>query len=145
LLILDEPTTGVDRSRAASSGFDQHYPRPLAQMSAAVAAYMDEAQRFDWLMAMDDGKTSPTARCRKCWTRPASLRSRKRSLPCSEQASAAKVIVRPRVAGPDEVPPSRPRIDAPVRHFAAVDHVNFRIALGEIFGFLSNDISVRRQ
>ena len=35
-------------------------------MSVMVAtAYMDEAERFDWLMAMDDGKISPPARLKE--------------------------------------------------------------------------------
>src|SRR5690349_5414294 len=62
LLILDEPTTGVDplarrqfwelidRIRARRSG-----------MSVMVAtAYMDEAERFDWLVAMNAGKVMRT-------------------------------------------------------------------------------------
>src|SRR5215813_8675509 len=62
LLILDEPTTGVDplarrqfwelidRIRARRSG-----------MSVMVAtAYMDEAERFDWLVAMNAGKVLAT-------------------------------------------------------------------------------------
>ena len=62
LLILDEPTTGVDplsrrqfweliaRMRARRSG-----------MSVLVAtAYMEEAERFDWLIAMNGGKILAT-------------------------------------------------------------------------------------
>ena len=62
LLILDEPSTGVDplsrrqfweligRIRARRSG-----------MSVLVAtAYMDEAEGFDWLVAMDAGKVLAT-------------------------------------------------------------------------------------
>src|SRR5450432_3255138 len=62
LLILDEPTTGVDplsrrqfwelidRMRARKSG-----------MSVIVAtAYMEEAERFDWLVAMNAGKVLAT-------------------------------------------------------------------------------------
>src|SRR5271169_3679732 len=71
LLILDEPTTGVDplsrrqfwelidRIRARRSG-----------MSVIVAtAYMEEAERFDWLAAMNAGKVLATGS-------PAELRSR---------------------------------------------------------------------
>src|SRR5271167_3063663 len=71
LLILDEPTTGVDplsrrqfwelidRIRAARPG-----------MSVLVAtAYMEEAARFDWLVAMDAGRVLATGS-------PAEIKSR---------------------------------------------------------------------
>ena len=58
LLILDEPTTGVDplSRRQFWELIDLiRAHRPL--MSVIVAtAYMDEASRFDWLAAMDEGK-----------------------------------------------------------------------------------------
>ena len=58
LLILDEPTTGVDPlSRGQFWDLINTIRARRPQMSVLVAtAYMDEAQRFDWLMAMDDGK-----------------------------------------------------------------------------------------
>src|SRR5215469_17421193 len=58
LLILDEPTTGVDPlSRGQFWDLINNIRARRPQMSVIVAtAYMDEAQRFDWLMAMDDGK-----------------------------------------------------------------------------------------
>ena len=58
LLILDEPTTGVDPlSRRQFWELINTIRARRPQMSVLVAtAYMDEAQRFDWLMAMDDGK-----------------------------------------------------------------------------------------
>src|SRR5690554_7760814 len=64
LLILDEPTTGVDP--LARSQFWQlisaiRQQRP--QMSVIVAtAYMDEAQGFDWLVAMDEGEILATGK-----------------------------------------------------------------------------------
>src|SRR5690606_29333332 len=62
LLILDEPTTGVD-PLARSQFWDLigriRGERPT--MSVLVAtAYMDEAQRFDHLVAMDDGRILAT-------------------------------------------------------------------------------------
>ena len=59
LLILDEPTTGVDPlSRGQFWDLINTYPREAsASMSVIVAtAYMEEAARFDWLVAMDAGK-----------------------------------------------------------------------------------------
>ena len=58
LLILDEPTTGVDP--LSRRQFWELIARIRARrpgMSVLVAtAYMDEAERFDWLVAMDAGR-----------------------------------------------------------------------------------------
>ena len=62
LLILDEPTTGVDplsRQQFWSLIDDVRADRP--GMSVLVStAYMDEAQRFDWTIAMDAGRVIAT-------------------------------------------------------------------------------------
>jgi len=62
LLILDEPTTGVDP--LARAQFWELIARIRGErpgMSVIVAtAYMDEAERFDWLVAMDDGQVLAT-------------------------------------------------------------------------------------
>src|ERR1700746_3696150 len=62
LLILDEPTTGVDPlSRGQFWDLINTIRARRPQMSAMVAtAYMDEAARFDWLVAMDAGKIIAT-------------------------------------------------------------------------------------
>ena len=58
LLILDEPTTGVDPlSRRQFWELIAHIRTRRPCMSVLVAtAYMEEAQRFDWLAALDDGR-----------------------------------------------------------------------------------------
>jgi ribosome-dependent ATPase len=62
LLILDEPTTGVDP--LSRRQFWQLIDRIRAErpgMSVLVAtAYMEEAARFDWLVAMDAGRVLAT-------------------------------------------------------------------------------------
>src|SRR6516225_8270209 len=57
LLVLDEPTTGVDPlSRRQFWELIDSIRARRPSMSVLVAtAYMDEASRFDWLAAMDDG------------------------------------------------------------------------------------------
>ena len=62
LLVLDEPTTGVDPlSRAQFWDLIDHLRERRSGMSVLVStAYMDEAERFDWLVAMDDGKILAT-------------------------------------------------------------------------------------
>ena len=58
LLILDEPTTGVDPlSRRQFWELIERIRSRRAGMSVIVAtAYMEEAERFDWLVAMNAGK-----------------------------------------------------------------------------------------
>jgi ribosome-dependent ATPase len=58
LLILDEPTTGVDPlSRAQFWELIDSIRQRQPEMSVLVAtAYMEEAERFDWLVAMNAGK-----------------------------------------------------------------------------------------
>ncbi|HCV12144.1 MAG TPA: multidrug ABC transporter ATP-binding protein, partial [Candidatus Accumulibacter sp.] len=62
LLILDEPTTGVDPlSRKQFWDLIDHIRSERGAMSVVVAtAYMEEAERFDWLVAMDAGKVLAT-------------------------------------------------------------------------------------
>src|SRR5262249_56096291 len=62
LLILDEPTTGVDPlSRGQFWDLINTIRGRRPQMSVIVAtAYMDEAERFDEIVAMDDGKVIAT-------------------------------------------------------------------------------------
>lgn len=62
LLILDEPTTGVDPlSRRQFWALIDSIRTGRTGMSVLVStAYMDEAERFDWLIAMDAGKILAT-------------------------------------------------------------------------------------
>ena len=63
LLILDEPTTGVDPlSRKQFWELIDRIRSRRSTMSVIVAtAYMEEAELFDQLIAMDDGKILTTA------------------------------------------------------------------------------------
>jgi len=62
LLILDEPTTGVDPlSRRQFWELIDRIREGRPGMTVVVAtAYMEEAARFDWLVAMDEGKVLAT-------------------------------------------------------------------------------------
>jgi ribosome-dependent ATPase len=145
LLILDEPTTGVDPlSRGQFWDLINSIRARRPQMSVVVAtAYMDEAQRFDWLMAMDDGKiiTKGTLQDLLDKTGEATLDDAFIALlPEQKRALHQKVMVRPRIAAPDEVPAIEAEgLTRRFGDFVAVDHVNFRIAPGEIFGFLGSN------
>jgi ribosome-dependent ATPase len=145
LLVLDEPTTGVDPlSRRQFWELIDSIRARRPQMSVIVAtAYMDEASRFDWLAAMDDGKViaqgAPKdilARAHKSTLDDAFIAL----LPSDKRALHQEVVVRPRVAGEDTTPAIE--ADGLTRRFGdfvAVDHVSFRIGRGEIFGFLGSN------
>ncbi|CAM3948733.1 ribosome-associated ATPase/putative transporter RbbA [Roseateles saccharophilus] len=143
LLILDEPTTGVDPLSRAQ--FWQLIGRIRAQrsgMSVIVAtAYMEEAEAFDWLVAMDAGRVLATGT-------PAELRGAHASLeqafiallPEEKRRGHREVIVPLLAAGADEAPAIEAQgLTMRFGDFTAVDHVDFRIRRGEIFGFLGSN------
>ncbi|HBP41069.1 MAG: ribosome-associated ATPase/putative transporter RbbA [Vreelandella alkaliphila] len=144
LLILDEPTTGVDPlARAQFWELIARIRRQRPQMSVVVAtAYMDEAQRFDWLVAMDDGKILATGT-------PATLLERTASnsleaafialLPEEKKRDYAPVHIPPLAQDDDEVAIEAKGLTMRFGDFVAVDHVSFRIRRGEIFGFLGSN------
>ena len=145
LLILDEPTTGVDPlSRRQFWELIDSIRAKRTQMSVLVAtAYMDEASRFDWLAAMDDGKViahgTPKeilARANKSTLDDAFIAL----LPPEKRGQDQEVIVRPRAESDDKT--AAIEADGLTRRFGdfvAVDHVSFRIGRGEIFGFLGSN------
>jgi ribosome-dependent ATPase len=145
LLILDEPTTGVDPlSRGQFWDLINTIRARRPQMSVIVAtAYMDEAQRFDWLLAMDDGKIIAEGTLKQLLERtgePNLDEAFIALLPEAKRALHQKVVVRPRVVSADEVPAIEAEgLTRQFGKFVAVDHVNFRIARGEIFGFLGSN------
>src|SRR3954447_23495426 len=62
LLILDEPTTGVDplARRQFWDLIDRIRERRPTMSVLVATAYMDEAERFEWLVAMNAGKVLAT-------------------------------------------------------------------------------------
>ena len=145
LLILDEPTTGVDPlSRGQFWDLINTIRARRPQMSVIVAtAYMDEAERFDWLMAMDDAKIIATGTLKELLAKtgePNLDDAFIAMMPEAKRALHKKVVVRPRVASPDETPAIEAEgLTRRFGDFVAVDHVSFKIARGEIFGFLGSN------
>jgi ribosome-dependent ATPase len=94
-------------------------------------------------MAMDDGKIIAHGTLQEMLDKagePTLEEAFIALLPEQKRALHQKVIVRPRVAGPDEVPAIEAEgLTRRFGDFVAVDHVNFRIAPGEIFGFLGSN------
>ncbi|NVO14860.1 MAG: ribosome-associated ATPase/putative transporter RbbA [Rhodoplanes sp.] len=145
LLVLDEPTTGVDPlSRRQFWDLIDSIRARRPQMSVVVAtAYMEEAARFDWLAAMDDGKViargAPDeilAQAHETSLEGAFIAL----LPPEKRSRHEGVVVRPRVAAADDVPAIEAEgLTRKFGDFVAVDHVSFRIGRGEIFGFLGSN------
>ncbi len=144
LLILDEPTTGVDplSRRQFWELIDRIRARRPGMSVIIATGYMEEAERFDWLAALDQGKViasgAPTEI--KRGTAQSTLEAAFiRLLPEDRRAQHTPVLV----------PPYRDRAGAPAIEadgltcrfdtFTAVDNVSFRIARGEIFGFLGSN------
>lgn len=144
LLILDEPTTGVDPlARAQFWELIARIRRQRPQMSVVVAtAYMDEAQRFDWLVAMDDGALLATGTPKELLERTDSdsLESAFIALlPEEKKHGYAPVTIPPLAQDDDEVAIEAQGLTMRFGDFIAVNHVSFRIRRGEIFGFLGSN------
>jgi ribosome-dependent ATPase len=144
LLILDEPTTGVDPlSRQQFWDLIDRIRQQRPQMSVIVAtAYMEEAERFDWLAAMSDGKviaTGSPAEIRAAARQPTLEQAFIAMLPEAARRGHKEVIVPPRL--PSDGPPAiqAKALTRSFGDFTAVDGVNFDIARGEIFGFLGSN------
>ena len=145
LLILDEPTTGVDPlSRSQFWELIGRIRAERAGMSVLVAtAYMEEADRFDWLVAMDAGRVLATGT-------PAELHARTRTdsleaafialLPEARRRGHAPVVVPPLAeGGAQDIAIEAQGLTMRFGDFTAVDRVDFRIRRGEIFGFLGSN------
>ena len=144
LLILDEPTTGVDPlSRRQFWELIDRMRARRAGMSVVVAtAYMEEAERFDALIAMNAGKILAAGS-------PAELKAQTHA----ETVEDAFITLLPEEmrAGHRrlEIPPLRILDTEPVitardltcrfGDFTAVDRVSFTIERGEIFGFVGSN------
>ena len=144
LLILDEPTTGVDPlSRRQFWELIDNIRARRPGMSVIVAtAYMEEAARFDWLVAMDGGRVLGTG------TTPELLAQTGQStleaafialLPPERRSAHHTLVIPPRQA--DSGPPAIEASHLTQRFgdFTAVNDVSFRIQRGEIFGFLGSN------
>lgn len=143
LLILDEPTTGVDplsrrqfweligRVRAGRPG-----------MSVLVAtAYMEEAERFDWLVAMDAGRilARGTPRDLRAQGGGESLEESFIGLLPEQRRREHRPVAIPPRDGDGAIAIEARDLTMKFGDFTAVDRVSFRIHAGEIFGFIGSN------
>ncbi|PSJ60254.1 ribosome-associated ATPase/putative transporter RbbA [Pseudaminobacter soli (ex Li et al. 2025)] len=144
LLILDEPTTGVDPlARRQFWELIDEIRTGRKGMSVIVAtAYMEEAARFDWLVAMDAGRVLATGS-------PAELLQKTGTstldaafialLPEEKRHGYTEVIIPPRPKSDEEIAIEAQHLTMRFGDFTAVDNVSFKIEQGEIFGFLGSN------
>lgn len=145
LLILDEPTTGVDplaRSQFWSLIRDIHTAQPNITVLVATA-YMDEAQQFNHLIALNAGKILATGSPQDLLarTQTSNLESAFIALLPSEiRHHHHSVEVQPyNAAIHSETAIEAKNLTMKFGDFVAVDKVSFTIGKGEIFGFLGSN------
>ncbi|MBN9509671.1 MAG: ribosome-associated ATPase/putative transporter RbbA [Alphaproteobacteria bacterium] len=144
LLLLDEPTTGVDP--LSRRQFWDLIARMRAQrptMSVLVAtAYMQEAERFARVIAINDGAllaagTPEEIKARAgCATLEESFIA---LLPEGLRAGHRDLTIPPRRAADGEAAIAARHLVRRFNAFTAVDDVSFSIERGEIFGFLGSN------
>jgi len=144
LLILDEPTTGVDplSRRQFWELIGRIRARNPSISVATATAYMEEAAEFDHLIAMDDGRVLATGSSRDLIERTGagSLEDAFIALLPEEQRRQRKaLVVPPRHSGDGDAAIEAEHLTMRFGDFVAVDDVSLRIPRGEIFGFLGSN------
>lgn len=143
-LILDEPTTGVDPlSRRQFWDLIDRIRVTRPQMSVITAtAYMEEAARFDWLVAMNAGRVLATGTTADLLSRTGAENLDAAFialLPEEDRGEDSAVVIPPRAGGNSEIAIEAEGLTQRFGDFVAVDSVSFRIPKGEIFGFLGSN------
>ncbi|WP_186420835.1 ribosome-associated ATPase/putative transporter RbbA [Bosea sp. CS1GBMeth4] len=144
LLILDEPTTGIDPlSRRQFWQLIDEIRALQPQMTLVVAtAYMEEAERFGRLVAIDAGRILAAGTRQEVLARSGESSVEAAFIrllhPQADAASLAPALpARTAFAGPPAIVAEG--LTRRFGDFVAVDHVSFRIERGEIFGFLGSN------
>jgi len=143
LLVLDEPTTGVDPlSRRQFWELINRIRASRPGMSVIVAtAYMEEAASFDWLVAMEDGRVLATGAPKEMLERTGTTTLEDAFIalmPEEKRRGHKAVVIAPRPEGRETAIEAQ-GLTKRFGDFVAVDNVSFRIAHGEVFGFLGSN------
>lgn len=145
LLILDEPTTGVDPlSRRQFWKLVDDLRAENPQMTVIIAtAYIDEAEGFEYVLAMDDGKLIANKPTKQVIAETGSQNLEEayvKLLPAEKRGAGNKLIIPPFKPNPNEPPVIMAEgLTKKFGDFTSVDHVSFTIPKGEIFGFLGSN------
>jgi ribosome-dependent ATPase len=144
LLILDEPTTGVDplSRRQFWELIDRMRARRTGMSIVVATAYMEEAERFDTLIAVNDGRVLATGS-------PADLKAQTHAksiedafiglLPEELRAGHKQLNIPPRRIADAEPVIIAHDLTCRFGDFTAVDRVSFATERGEIFGFVGSN------
>lgn len=142
LLILDEPTTGIDPlSRRQFWDLIAQIRARRPGMSVIVAtAYFDEAERFDRLVAMNAGRvlaadTPARLKSQLGVRRLEEAYARLMGAADFDASQAAADAARGTTPGREAAIEAR-GLTRRFGNFLAVDHIDLSIARGEIFGFV---------
>ena len=143
-LILDEPTTGVDplSRRQFWELVDRIRSRRKGMSILIATAYMEEAEGFDWLVAMNAGRILASGTPEELITQNG-YRSLEEAfialLPEEMRLGHRRLVIPPRVSRNGKTAIEANELTKRFGDFTAVDHVSFRIEQGEIFGFLGSN------
>jgi ribosome-dependent ATPase len=144
LLILDEPTTGVDPlSRKQFWALIDNIRAEQKDITVIVAtSYMEEADDFDIVVMMNDGKVIASGT-------PDELKSKSGCedlekafiafLPEERRSGHEIPEITVRDLSDKDIAISAKNLTRRFGDFTAVDHVSFEIPRGEIFGFLGSN------
>ena len=145
LLILDEPTTGVDPlSRRQFWQLVEDLRQEEEGMTVIVAtAYIDEAEGFEHVLAMDDGKLIADKPTKQVIAETGSKNLEEayvKLLPPEKRGAENGLQIPPFNPTPNEPPVIVAKgLTKKFGNFTSVDHVSFTIPKGEIFGFLGSN------
>ncbi|WP_095108707.1 ribosome-associated ATPase/putative transporter RbbA [Pseudomonas sp. Irchel 3E20] len=143
LLILDEPTTGVDplsRRRFWELVDDVRRQRPQLTLLVATA-YMEEAEQFEHCLMLDRGKliadglsaelasVTPSGKLDEAFT----------YFQGDSAHNSKPLVIPPRVSDNAEIAIEAHDLTLRFGDFTAVNKVSFAIGRGEIFGFLGSN------
>ncbi|MAW79382.1 MAG: multidrug ABC transporter ATP-binding protein [Parvularcula sp.] len=145
LLILDEPTTGVDPlARKQFWDLINEIRSRRKNLDVIVAtAYMPEAEQFDWLMAMEAGQVlscgAPEALMEKTGVQNleeafVALRPTPNPERRAQNSQYSSIM-----ADESDISISARGLTRRFGDFTAVDAVDFEIRKGEIFGFVGSN------
>ena len=143
LLILDEPTTGVDplsRRRFWELVDDVRSQRPQLTLLVATA-YMEEAEQFEHCLMLDRGKLIAAGLSQELATVTATgkLDEAFTHYQGDSGHNNEPLVIPPRVSDNSDIAIEAHDLTLKFGDFTAVNNVSFAIGRGEIFGFLGSN------
>ncbi|WP_191490082.1 ribosome-associated ATPase/putative transporter RbbA [Pseudomonas sp. FEN] len=143
LLILDEPTTGVDPlSRRHFWELVDEFRRQRPQLTLLVAtAYMEEAEQFEHCLMLDRGHLIAAGLSHElaASTPSGKLDDAFTHFQGDSDHDNQPLVIPPRSDGQADIAIEAHELTLRFGDFTAVDKVSFAIGRGEIFGFLGSN------